>query len=155
MTQTGDQEIAGVKNFSEAPLFKNLPLVSLGKFNLVGINGTEGSFTKVIGNMNNKEVGFGSDFSYIDERAKLANLNKNNNRLVIEEDGMYILIVHFWVQPITTVNGYWYFNFAINGVRAGGPTDRFGDSGVPAGKIVKMDLEWSYVILRKETNFLH
>lgn len=129
VTQTGDQEIAGVKNFSEAPLFKNLPLVSLGKFNLVGINGTEGSFTKVIGNMNNKEVGFGSDFSYIDERTKLANLNKNNNRLVIEEDGMYILIVHFWVQPITTVNGYWYFNFAINGVRAGGPTDRFWGLG--------------------------
>lgn len=105
-----------------------LKLISLSDINIAVIDGTQGSVNTSTPNMNGKELGFGESVSFISQENVFANVDSSNHRLTVSEEGLYCLLAHVWVQPTGTVNGYWYLNTAINGVRAGG-TDRMWGIG--------------------------
>ena len=105
-----------------------LNLISLTNINIAVIDGTQGSVNTSTSSMNGKELGFGESVSFISQENVFANVDSSNHRLTVSEEGLYCLLAHVWVQPTGTVNGYWYLNAAINGVRAGG-TDRMWGIG--------------------------
>lgn len=133
VTKTSDQDISGSKNFIQSPLFAGMKLLDEGNFQMSVIDGKEGQLSGTA--LNGKIVGFGNTVSnLLGTSGQIpVTVNKTTHEAIVNKDGYYAILIQSWCQPSGTVDGYWYYNFAKNGARAGGE-DRIAGWGSNAWK---------------------
>ncbi|MGX7148376.1 hypothetical protein [Enterococcus ureasiticus] len=133
VTKNDDQEISGVKNFLKSPLVTGMKLVDEGNFQISVIDGKEGQLSGTA--LNGKLVGFGNTVGNLlgDTGQIPVTVNKTTHEAIVNTDGYYAILIQSWCQPVGTVDGFWYYNFVKNGVRAGGE-DRIAGWGSNAWK---------------------
>lgn len=133
VTKTSNQDISGTKNFLEVPLLAGMKLLDEGNFQLSIVDGKEGQLSGTA--LNGKIVGFGNTVgNLLGSSGQIpVTVNKTTHEAVVNKDGYYAILIQSWCQPSGTVDGFWYYNFVKNGVRAGGE-DRIAGWGSNAWK---------------------
>lgn len=136
VSTTEPQTIVGLKNFSEAPTVNESEVLTkeeiggMVTLNMSVFYGEQGQLTGA--NVDSKEVFSGTQIFHLRPERPVA-IRAENGRVKIQEEGVYLFIIHAWYQIGTQTNGYVYFNFFKNGKRAGN-YDRIMGQGVDALK---------------------